>query len=142
MVGQLPVAFPFGHGLGFNTFSYAWASPPSSSSSSGVSFSVALECVPSGTSTGGEDVEIMQVYVSFPEEAQEPPRNMRAFRKVAVPCSSGGTSPVVVDVELDASAFHVWSNDAWSFVPGPSGTYTIAVGASSRDIRLEATVDL
>ena len=90
--------------------------------------------------------EVLQVYVSFPDGAGEPPRNLRAFRKVAVPCGDaekeGDVAGVSVEIELEQRAFEVWSNEAWSFVPGPAGSYAIAVGASSRDIRLEATVDL
>ena len=118
-----------------------------------VSFTVGLQCSVDEGSSGsdGDDdsnVEVMQVYVTFPSEAAEPPRNLRAFKKVAVPCtdSVGGSDKDVkittVEVTLDQAAFEVWNNEAWSFAPGPSGTYTIAVGASSRDIRLEATVDL
>ena len=60
--------------------------------------------------------EVLQVYVSFPDGAGEPPRNLRAFREVAVPCGDaekGDVAGVSVEIELEQRAFEVWSNKAW-----------------------------
>ena len=45
-----------------------------------------------------------------------------------------------VSVDLDRRAFAHWSDKAHGWVVDP-GSYEVRVGASSRDIRLKATID-
>ncbi|MET9631846.1 glycoside hydrolase family 3 C-terminal domain-containing protein [Lentzea sp. NPDC006480] len=119
-----PPLFPFGHGLGYTTFSYSGLVPTASS----VSFDVRN----TGSRTGSA---VPQVYVGYPSAAGEPPRQLRGFSKVTL---APGESRRVT-VELDRQAFAVWDAEDHAFhVPG--GEYTISVGSSSRDIRLTGTV--
>jgi len=119
--------FPFGFGLSYTTFAYAnlTVAPPAADGSVAVGFDVTN----TGTRAGAE---VAQVYVSQPAAAGEPPRNLRGFRKA--PLNPGQTAHVALT--LDARSFQTWVNGAWQTT---AGTHTIAVGASSRDIRLTGT---
>lgn len=72
------------------------------------------------------------MYVSQPGAAGEPPRNLRGFQRIDL--TPGQTRHVAVT--LDARSFQTWTS-TWTTTPG---THTIAIGASSRDLRLTGTV--
>ncbi|MEU0881861.1 glycoside hydrolase family 3 C-terminal domain-containing protein [Lentzea sp. NPDC005914] len=121
--GTAPL-FPFGHGLGYTTFSYSGLTVTPAA----VSFDVRNTSSRTGSA-------VPQVYVGYPEAAGEPPRQLRGFSKVSL---APGESRRV-SVELDREAFAIWDTEDRAFrVPG--GEYTISVGSSSRDVRLTGTV--
>ena len=117
------------HGLSYTSFSYsnltvdAAAAPPSVL----VSFTVQN----TGAVLGKESA---QLYLGFPAAAGEPPLQLRDF--ASLPLAPG--EAVRVDMALDARACSVWSEAdyAWARVPGE---YQVAIGASSRDLRLRGS---
>lgn len=113
-------AFAFGHGLSYTTFQYDDLKVNGRS----VSFSVKNV----GKLTGSE---IPQLYVTFPESAKEPPRQLKGFKKVAL--EAGGTT--VVTFQLTDRDLSIWDGAGhdWSLV---TGEFDVMVGASSDDIRL------
>ncbi|WP_158839387.1 glycoside hydrolase family 3 C-terminal domain-containing protein [Saccharothrix deserti] len=126
--GTTPL-FPFGHGLSYTTFRYGGLAVTSSGDEVTVSFDV--------TNTGGRaGSAVPQVYVGHPADAGEPPRQLRGFTKVGL--AAGATTRVSVD--LDRRSFAIWDPAERSFRV-PPGSHTIAVGESSRDIRLTGAVD-
>lgn len=76
-----------------------------------------------------------QLYLSPPASANSPPRLLKGFDSVFV--SPGQT--VSVSMQLSRYDFSVWNVVAqrWQI---PQGTTGIAVGASSRDIRLTSSI--
>ncbi|KZT52914.1 glycoside hydrolase family 3 protein [Calocera cornea HHB12733] len=143
--------YPFGFGLSYTTFEYSELSiwevglydqyPYSNASSLvapggptdlfytafGVSFHV--------TNTGSRDgAEVSQLYLGFPESAGEPPKVLRGFEKTFI--KSQNTATVVLGLlKHDIS---IWDVISQSWVV-PSGTFTVMIGSSSRDIRLNGT---
>ena len=115
--------FPFGFGLSYTTFRYA----DMQVSGSGTNRAVSVQVTNTGQRAGAEVVE---VYVNDPPAAKEPPRQLKGFEKVFL---KPGESKAVV-IALNADSFSSWDEEShgWKIVPG---TYTISVGASSRDIR-------
>jgi beta-glucosidase len=73
---------------------------------------------------------VVQLYVAFPEHADEPPELLRGFTKVTAP--AGGQA--VASFSLDARALSVWNAtpgvNQWCLVEGEFG---VRVGSSSRD---------
>ena len=128
---QQQVAYPFGHGLSYTTFAYGPATVSAGPDGLLVRLSV--------TTTGGRDGrEVVQAYVSLPGSAvRRPPRELKGFANVAVP--AGATVEVELPIARDDLAYWDTRVSRW-VVEG--GTYVVEVGASSRDLRVTAAVDV
>ncbi len=120
--------FAFGHGLSYTTFGYSGLSVKKLT---GGNVSVTFTLKNTGMRAGAE---VAQVYVGDPPASGEPPKQLKGYRKVFL--QPGQSSQVTVT--LDPRAFAYWNN---SWLIG-GGTYTILVGSSSRDIRLQGTIGL
>jgi len=129
-----PVGFPFGHGLSYSRFDYSWAVlPPSAFGAHSVKFAVHVAAA-SGPESGGR--EVVQLYLSFPDSAEEPERQLKGFAKTG-PLAPGRAGETV-SMPLDCRDLSVWRVDrsGWAAVPG---TFRLWVGSSSRDVRLETS---
>jgi beta-glucosidase len=117
--------FAFGHGLSYTTFSYG------NLRIAGTSLELDV------TNTGGvAGSEIVQLYVGLPgADAPEPPLQLKGFRKITLQPGQTGH----VSMTLDTRAFSYWDVKSHSWVPA-AGPWRIMIGASSRDIRLNATM--
>jgi beta-glucosidase len=82
--------------------------------------------------------EVVQLYVGDPEASvARPVRELRAFAKVALaPGASASVSFVLHDRDLS-----YWSTRVGGWVLEP-GAFEVAVGASSRDLRLVQVVEV
>jgi beta-glucosidase len=132
---ELPVAYPFGHGLSYSSFSYRDLRISQAGSADAGDLAVTVRCTI--TNTGGRGGhEVVQVYVGDPAAAvARPPRELKAFAKVGLaPGARQG-----VTFTLTARDLSYWSavHRRWVLEPGEFG---ICVGASSRDIRLSAAI--
>lgn len=116
------VRYPFGHGLSYTAFAY------SGMKTDGRTVSVSI------TNTGAvRGAEVVQLYIAPPDGGlYRPAKELKDFSRVEL--APGETQTVTFT--LEDRSFAVW-NDGWK-VPG--GTYTLQIGASSRDIRLEAEI--
>ena len=127
------VSYPFGHGLAYTTFGYADLDVTVLGSVAGGDLAVEVSC----TVVNNGDVtakEVVQVYLSDPEASvARPVRELVGFDKVELAPGEARR----VSVTLSARSFSYWSvqQKVW-YVEG--GTFVIAVGASSRDLRLTA----
>jgi beta-glucosidase len=128
------VAHPFGHGLSYTTFAYSGLQvevPDPARPAAVVRFTLAN----TGRRAGSE---VAQVYVSDPEaSADRPERELKAFRKVRL---APGES-CLVELALTERDFAFWDEQRRGWTAEP-GTFRIAVGASSRDLRLTAEIEL
>jgi len=121
-------AFPFGHGLTYTTFEYG--QPKVSEDRSSVKFSV--------KNTGERDgTEVVQLYISFPSAAGEPPKQLKGFQQVYV--VKGDSQQV--QLPLNDRSFSIWDVPSHSWKV-QKGEYTLMVGASSRDIRSKTSLTL
>ena len=86
--------------------------------------------------------EIPQLYITFPESAKSPPRVLRGFENVML--KAGETT--TIEFGLSRYDLSVWSVEQQAWVaPGHDtmdSTYTLHVGASSRDFRLKGSLSL
>ena len=123
--------YPFGYGLSYTTFEY---SDLKLEALGGNQVKVSLNV----TNTGKYDgEEVVQTYVTdLVASTVRPRKQLRAFERVAVP--AGET--VTVEMVLDESAFIVYNRQMKPVVE--PGEFTIAVGASSDDIRLKQNITL
>ena len=129
------VRFPFGFGLSYTSFEYSDIRLRKKNLTKGESTKVTFTIKNTGDVAGAE---IAQVYVGKPESRVfRAPKELKGFVKVYL--EPGEEKKV--SVELDDRAFAFWNTatDGWCV---ESGEYNILVGASSRDIRLEAAVKM
>jgi beta-glucosidase len=131
------VSYPFGHGLSYTAFEFTELTISTTGTVHGGDLVVAVEF--DVTNTG--DVAgrtVAQVYVGDPAAAvARPPRELRGFRKVSL--EPGQTRRV--DLILTERDFAYWSCALRRWVV-EGGTFTIDVGASSRDIALTGSINL
>jgi beta-glucosidase len=123
--GREPL-FPFGHGLGYTTWSYE-------SMSVNVD-SVDVTVVNTGSRPGRT---VVQVYASRPSSLVERPVKWLAGFAVA---SAAAGSAVTVTVPLAARAFQHWApGSGWVT---EAGQFTLAAGPSSASLPVSAVIDI
>lgn len=123
--------YPFGYGLSYTSFEYSGLAVENLGDNH---VKVSLDVRNTGNRDGEE---VVQVYVTdHVASTVRPCKQLRAFERVAVP--KGET--VHVEFVLDETAFMVCNRDMKMVVE--PGDFTIAVGASSTDIRLDETITL
>lgn len=129
---DLPVSYPFGYGLSYTDFSYS--NPSVENDGKTITAKVTVKNI--GSVSGKESV---QLYVSAPEgKLDKPVKELKAYAKTA--CLSPNESQVLT-LEFPVSELASFDEESWAWTVD-NGTYTILFGASSRDIRCTATVDV
>ncbi len=129
------VRFPFGFGLSYTSFEYSDIKLKKKNLAKGEGAKVTFTIKNTGDVAGSE---IAQVYVAKPEsKIFRAPKELKGFVKIHL--EPGEEKKVTV--ELDDRAFAFWNTatEDWCV---ESGEYKILVGASSRDIRLEAAAKM
>ena len=121
------VAYPFGHGLSYTTFTY-----------SGIVVEgdvVRLTVTNSGQRDGAE---VVQLYTGLPGSAiYRPPLELKGFCKISL--RSGESREVSILLPRKSLSVYDAASGKWLV---ENGEYTIAVGASSRDIRLQTKLSV
>jgi beta-glucosidase len=89
------------------------------------------------TNTGGVDgSEVAQLYLSFPEEAAEPPKILRGFERIYIEAGESKT----VTLPLTQRDISYWNviNQKWTVA---SGNYTVSISTSANnaDIKLQGS---
>lgn len=127
------VLFPFGYGLSYTTFEYSDIKLSSDCIKDTETVSVSFKIKNTGCVDGAETA---QIYVSDNESTVfRPVKELRAFEKVFL--KAGEEKEITVKLSKRAFAFWNININDW-FVE--TGKFDILVGASSRDIKLSATV--
>ena len=131
------VSYPFGHGLSYTRFAYAELDALVNGNVDDGDLAVNVTCriTNAGPRPGKE---VVQLYLGDPTAAvARPPRELKGFAKVALAPGESET----VTFRLHARDLSYWSITAAGWILEP-GDFTIAVGPSSRDLRLSTTIDI
>lgn len=121
--------FPFGFGMSYTAFEYS----DMNIAEDGKEFLVSFKVKNIGKVAGAE---VAQVYVTDDEcSVVRPAKELKGFDKIYL--KPGETKTVTV--RLDAEAFRYYDLTKHDFVVEP-GTFTVSVGSSSADIRLESSL--
>lgn len=139
---DVPVAFPFGHGLSYTTFTFGQASVRVAGEEEpvgGVNTGDLVVSLPVTNTGGVAGREVVQAYVSFAGASAvlRAPRELKGFASVEL--EPGETRDVMVRVRREDLAYWDVRLDSW-IVEG--GDYLIEVGASSRDLRASASIEV
>lgn len=126
------VQYPFGYGLSYTSFEYAWIKQPGKirSLKDSVMFTVSVKNV------GGMDGdEVCQVYIQYPQLERMPVKELKAFKRVHVEKGKEG----LLQFAIPAKELQKWDirQKQWVLYPG---TYSILIGSSSEDIRLRSSI--
>jgi beta-glucosidase len=125
----------FGHGLGYTRFEYAGLKVALGAEADGPTATLSLELTNTGDRAGAE---VVQVYVRpVKPPVERPDRELKAFTKVTL--EPGKTSTVALTLGPRAFAYYAADAKAWRIA---EGRYELLVGASARDIRVTARVDV
>jgi beta-glucosidase len=126
-----PVLFPFGYGLSYT--SYRYSGLKLADHGKDVTFTV--------TNTGERaGTEIAEVYAGLPAAAQEPPKRLVGWARVALKPGESREVTVAVDPKyLSVYIDHGDEQQGWKLVPGQ---YTFLVGGSSQDLPLKQETTL
>lgn len=131
-VGQ-DVLYPFGHGLSYTTFEYSDLQLGRNQLSMPDPLTITFKVKNTGTVAGKE---VVQLYVrDVASTTFRPEKELKGFTKVQLEPGEEKS----VSIELNKRAFAYYDGDLQDWRV-ESGEFEILVGASSRDIRLTATV--
>lgn len=132
---NVPVLFPFGHGLSYTEFEYGEAKLSASALAVGRTLEVSVPVKNVGKMAGAE---VVQLYVSDPEcSVDRPVKELKGFGKLYL--EPGETGVLKFTLGTDDLAFFDPGKHEWVAEPG---VYRVLVGASSADIRAEAEFEL
>lgn len=134
-----PVRFPFGHGLSFTEFEYAWAQRPQLMNAANATItSDALNMSVVVTNTGlVAGAEVVQLYLQYPRDAGEPALVLRGFAKTRQ----------LAPAQRATVLFTLSQRDISTWIPGigwriAHGDFGVMIGSSSRDERLSTDVSV
>ncbi|MFM2309413.1 MAG: Thermostable beta-glucosidase, partial [Chloroflexota bacterium] len=131
----VPVLFPFGHGLSYTTFHYDNLRVPDESLNPDDGVSLAFDVTNTGTRAGAE---VVQMYVhDVTSTLFRPVHELKAFRKIHL--NPGERTTLMF--HLPRRAFACYDDRVGEWLV-ESGKFEVRVGASSRDIRCRAVVDI
>jgi beta-glucosidase len=132
---QMDVRFPFGHGLSYTTFAYSNLRLSTEQISDGENLQVSVDVTNTGSLAGKE---IVQLYVASGHKGiSRPEKELKQFVKVSL--NPGETKAVTITLDRRAFAYYEIALPGWHV---ENGAYSILIGASSRDIRLKASVEI
>ncbi len=132
---RLPVSYPFGHGLSYTSFEYSGLSTSVEGEDADLAVHVSVTVTNTGPVAGRE---VVQLYVHAPSErVRRPVNELRGFR--SVPLEPGESREVSFTLGYRDFAYFHPTLRRWY---AERGTAEILVGASSRDIRERASVEL
>ncbi|PQE04344.1 beta-glucosidase L protein [Rutstroemia sp. NJR-2017a BBW] len=144
--------YEFGYGLSYTTFAYSSLTTSILSTSSGSTTpapggpvglydnlaTVSITLTNNGTLAGAETA---QLYIGLPSSSSiassTPIRQLRGFKKISLQPTASST----LTFTLRRKDLSYWDSAAQSWVL-PSGTFSVWVGASSRDLRLSGSLTL
>jgi beta-glucosidase len=124
--------FEFGFGLSYTDFEYSKLKVKTKAKNGEAVSTVTFDVENTGDRAGAE---IPQVYLTLPAAADEPGKRLVGFDRVELAAGEKKTIEVVIDSNASNQPFGIWDvdADAWTIV---DGSYTVAVGSSSRDLPL------
>ncbi len=130
------IQWPFGYGLSYTTFEYKNLQVNSEAQTTDESVEVTFQIKNTGQVAADE---IAQIYLSPTAEGQQiRPIQLQGFARVSL--NPGETRTVTTRLYLEQLGFYSHQGERqWNILPG---SFTIKVGASSADIRLQSQITI
>lgn len=123
------VQYPFGFGLSYSSFDYAWKQQPSIQNDK-------INCSVEIKNTGRMEAdEVVQVYIYYPQQEGMPLKELKSFSRISLKANKEG----IANFSIPLSELKKWDNDGWKLF---SGEYKLVVGSNSADKKLAAVIKL
>ena len=123
--------FPFGFGLSYTSFALSHLKVERLRQD-------AVSCDRAASNSGHRaGAEVVQAYVQFPAVAGEPPRQLKAYRRVLLKPGTRTT----IRLDLPRSSFEYYNAQRNRWITA-SGRYRVYVGTSSHDLPLSAPINV
>ncbi len=132
---EIPVQWPFGHGLSYTTFEYGEAKAAKASMTADGKMTVTVDVKNTGDREGAE---IVQLYIADPVAGiDRPAKELKGFEKINLKPGESKT----VSFEIDAADLSYYSieDNGWK---AEAGEFQALIGPSSEDIRTIASFEL
>ena len=123
------VAYPFGFGLSYTTFAYAWNQAPQKTYALKDTIRVTVNVKNTGAYDGDE---VVQAYIQYPDMERMPLKELKAFARVSV--NKGGEATVTLAIPV--SDLQKWDLKAHNWKLN-KGQYTLNIGRSSDEFLLK-----
>jgi beta-glucosidase len=128
-----PVAYPFGYGLSYTGFEYSNLTLSRGEFKAGEELGLSVTVKNTGNRGGSE---VVQIYVALENSKIFRPRaELKGFEKIRLAGGESGTVTFTLDTR--SFAYYHPLDQVWAL---EGGSYSILVGANSRDIRLRQSV--
>ena len=125
---EIPVQFPFGHGLSYTTFEYSNAKAAKPSMSAAGTLKVSVDVANTGSVDGAE---VVQLYIADPEASiDRPAKELKGFEKVWLKAGEKKT----ITFEIGAEDLSYFDAEKHEWVAEP-GEFQALLGSSSEDIK-------
>ncbi|MBE7170824.1 MAG: glycoside hydrolase family 3 C-terminal domain-containing protein [Williamsia sp.] len=128
------VQYPFGFGLSYTSFDYAWVKQPATVKTvkDSIDFIISIK---NGGSYDGD--EVAQVYIQYPAVERMPLKELKAFKRVAI--AKGAEKQVHFSIPLQELQKWDLKEKKWKLY---DGTYQLLVGGHSQDVKISAPLTI
>ncbi len=125
------VSYPFGFGLSYTTFNYAWVQKPLAVYNGKDSITLSLSVQNTGLVDGDE---VVQVYIQYPGQNNGLNRELKAFKRAGIKAGGKATTQLSIAFK-DLEKWNEHKN-GWEVL---KGEYTICIGPNSQSDLLKTT---
>lgn len=132
---EIPVQFPFGHGLSYTAFEYSNAKAAKSSMTAAGTLKVSVDVENTGSVDGAE---VVQLYIADPEASiDRPAKELKGFEKVFL--KAGEKKSVTFEIDAEDLSYFDAEKHEWVAEPGE---FQALLGSSSEDIKAMVSFQL
>jgi beta-glucosidase len=126
--------FPFGFGLSYTTFTYAWKQKPLKKYTVKDTLSVVITIKNTGAMSSDE---VAQAYIDYPEGERMPLKELKQFKRVSIPAHGQRE----VTLRIPVADLQKWNTQKgkWELY---KGEYTLYIGGHSGDEQLKGVFRL
>lgn len=132
---EIPVQWPFGHGLSYTTFEYGEAKAAKASMTADGKMTVTVDVKNTGDREGAE---IVQLYIADPVAGiDRPAKELKGFEKINL--KPGESKTVSFEIDSADLSYYSIEENGWK---AEAGEFQALIGPSSEDIRATASFEL
>ena len=132
---EIPVQWPFGHGLSYTTFEYGEAKAAKASMTADGKMTVTVDVKNTGYREGAE---IVQLYIADPVAGiDRPAKELKGFEKITL--KPGESKTVAFEIDAADLSYYSIEDNGWK---AEAGEFQALIGPSSEDIRTTASFEL